>query len=59
MYEIISFNNEEPVLGATFFVLFNEDKAELIDWYYPESDEYNSTSMLISLVEETFNKKST
>ncbi|MBR2100187.1 MAG: hypothetical protein IJ927_02510, partial [Eubacterium sp.] len=58
VYDYISFNNGEPVLGATFFVEFKDNKAELIDWYYPEGFEYSSTDELAEIAKGYYNKSS-
>jgi hypothetical protein len=56
--DIVTFNDGEPVLGATFYVKFSNDKAELIDWYYPEGIEYSSTDELAEIAKGYYNKSS-
>jgi hypothetical protein len=56
--DIVTFNYGDPVLGATFYVRFDKDKAELIDWYYPESGEYSSTEELANIAKDYYNDAS-
>ena len=56
--DIVTFNDGEPALGATFYVKFDNDKAELIDWYYPEGIEYSSTDELAEIAKGYYNKSS-
>ena len=56
--DIITFNDGEPVLGATFYVKFSDDKAKLIDWYYPHEDDYSSTDELANIAKDYYNDTS-
>jgi hypothetical protein len=56
--DVITFNDGEPVLGATFYVKFSNDKAELIDWYYPHEDDYSSTDELANIAKDYYNDTS-
>ena len=56
--DYISFNNGEPILGATFFVELKDNKAELIDWYYPYEKDYSSTNELAEIAKDYYNDTS-